>query len=341
MDSPQMNDGGITVMAARWFVRRQEQTTEQEDCTFAAWLACDPEHQRVYRALEENWIGLGALADDPRVERMREAALREHDPRYMKNARLLATSALLVGLLLPLVLRFDFSLGTRSTDLMVATGVHERYHTGRLQRSTRRLPDGSVMTLNVNSVAEVAYTPKARYIALLAGEAYFKVSHDRLRPFVVHVGNRDIVALGTEFDVRHETSMVSVSLVEGKLAVRSTGQKEAQAHTSAIMLTAGQRLVIAGTNGQSAIVGFDVNAITGWRSNRLFFNDTPLADAVHEVNRYTDTPIVISEQLKGIRVSGVFEAGQPTRFVAALASLFPVEVTYYATEIRLDRKAGG
>lgn len=49
-----------------------------------------------------------------------------------------------------------------------------------------------------------------------------------------------------------------------------------------------------------------------WTSGRLIFRDTPLRDAVEEINRYGDRRIVLADAAIGaLPVSGVFFTGQP------------------------------
>ncbi|RYF56843.1 MAG: sigma-70 family RNA polymerase sigma factor, partial [Comamonadaceae bacterium] len=57
--------------------------------------------------------------------------------------------------------------------------------TGRIL--AQPLPDGSTLTLDAQSRAEVHYYATHRQVRLLAGTAFFSVAHDAARPFVVQV----------------------------------------------------------------------------------------------------------------------------------------------------------
>ncbi len=52
----------------------------------------------------------------------------------------------------------------------------------------------------------------------------------------------------------------------------------------------------------------DLRRIDAWRTRRLEFSDKPLAQAVEEFNRYSDTRVVVgTADLEAVRVSGVFQ----------------------------------
>ena len=64
------------------------------------------------------------------------------------------------------------------------------------------LDDGTRMTLNTDTRVRVEIGPDLRSVNVQAGEALFEVAKDPRRPFVVHVADSEVVALGTVFSVR-------------------------------------------------------------------------------------------------------------------------------------------
>ena len=64
------------------------------------------------------------------------------------------------------------------------------------------LDDGSRMTLNTNTRVHVSLGSKQRSVEVQQGEALFEVAKDPQRPFVVHAGGSEVVAVGTVFAVR-------------------------------------------------------------------------------------------------------------------------------------------
>ena len=57
----------------------------------------------------------------------------------------------------------------------------------------------------------------------------------------------------------------------------------------------------------------------------MFFDDTPLRNAVEEMNRYSTLKIVLDdESLDDFRISGMFQSGRQVNFAGALQEYLPV-----------------
>jgi transmembrane sensor len=90
------------------------------------------------------------------------------------------------------------------------------------------------------------------------------------------------------------------------------------------VLTPGQEFVAAiGAAPQLAKV--DVGRQLRWREGFVEFNDIRLADAIHEMNRYSSRRIAIHDSALGDRrISGVFRTGNPERFASIVGELLPL-----------------
>src|SRR6202042_1912925 len=90
------------------------------------------------------------------------------------------------------------------------------------QQRNVTLADGSIVTLNTNTILETDLSRSVRQIYLRKGEAHFQVAHDRSRPFLVHAGDAVVRAVGTEFEVRlREDKHVEVLVNEGRVEVQA------------------------------------------------------------------------------------------------------------------------
>src|SRR5262249_53719521 len=154
-------------------------------------------------------------------------------------------------------------------------------------------------------------------VHLLRGQAYFEVAKDHDRPFVVEAQNRRFVAVGTAFDVRLDGAQVKVTMVEGTVRVESVADTHAgsadiqrpasppMAHTTNL-ITAGQQLVADSTLNDQ-VSRTDPERSTSWRRGQIIFDDTRLADAVAEINRYSEAKIELADPaLADLRLSGAF-----------------------------------
>lgn len=91
-------------------------------------------------------------------------------------------------------------------------------------------------------------------------------------------------------------------------------------------ITAGEQLVVDSQDHDHVRLA-DPDRVTSWQRGQLIFDNTPLAEAVAELNRYSDTKIKLAEPaLANLRISGAFATGRPRVFVQALSSYFPVTV---------------
>jgi transmembrane sensor len=67
---------------------------------------------------------------------------------------------------------------------------------------------------------------------------------------------------------------------------------------------------------------------TLWPSGRLDFENTPLAAAVDEANRYGRHKIILSDpRLGALQVSGVFRAADTAGLAQSLAGVFGLQVS--------------
>ena len=72
----------------------------------------------------------------------------------------------------------------------------------------------------------------------------------------------------------------------------------------------------------------DVERLSEWRGGLVAFNDTPLSEAVDEINRYTTRPIMLGDSAAGqYRLSGTFRISEPDQFARTMSELFPIDLT--------------
>ena len=75
-----------------------------------------------------------------------------------------------------------------------------------------------------------------------------------------------------------------------------------------------------------SVAAADVAVETSWREGVVVFNDTPLAQAVAEINRYAAEPITVGDkELGALRINGRFRTNEPAAFLNAVVAYFPVE----------------
>lgn len=308
-------------IAARWYAELQASDTDVGVWdAFRAWEK-DPLNAAAFREIE------AALSAIDRTSLGRSESARDQQGRRA-GAWLAAMAA---GLVLA---------GIAGLTLVDRTPVDAPalqrlvFETAKGEQRRIELSDGSVAELNTASRIEVAYSADARLVQLSTGQALFEVRPGSI-PFIVESSGTRTRALGTEFDVYLKSGGAEITLVEGSVSVVPGGDTSGE---GVVLLPGEQVTVEDGVAGPVRKV--DLGAEIAWRTGTLQFRDATLADAVAEMNRYSETTIIVEDQgLSSERLSGAFKAGDQEKFVSALSMFLPVSITRSGSEIRISRAA--
>jgi transmembrane sensor len=345
----------ITEQAGAWFVENRSGPLNNEArASFIAWLRASPVHVQEY-------LGIAALAGD-----LAEAV---NDPQLspellLAEARADVDNVVSLGRPLPtqatarprLRVSRTWSLASAAVTAIVFVasaaiwsgrdgerfGLPKTYSTEHGEQSVRQLPDGSVLHLNTDTAVTVRYSRAERIVDLDRGEALFQVASDSQRRFRVAAGEAGVVAVGTEFDVYRRTGAVTVTVVEGTVAV-FTGTPPLPTPSNllpptAIRVGAGYQVEVHSRVGSPRAV--DARAAVAWLERQIAFENRPLGEVADEFNRYGRVVIEIDDgDLRAIPISGVFDAYDTDSFAAFLATLEGVVVQKTPTHIRVLRLA--
>jgi transmembrane sensor len=193
----------------------------------------------------------------------------------------------------------------------------EEMHTMVGQQASFDLKDGSHVDLNTNSVLVVEQHLYSRQLQLTQGEALFTVQHG-WRPFIVFANQTQIRDIGTIFNVRNIEDGAVVTVVEGSVEVRTANAQRIL--TKDISVT-----TQAGTISESRCTSANI----AWQQGRLVFDGTPLQEAVAEIQRYRQAPIVIQDSKVGLmRVSGEYDINAIESLLKTLPLSLGIHVSY-------------
>ena len=308
--------------AAGWFaLHRSGEVTPEEAAAFEAWQA-EPEHRAAYDAVARSWEAVELARTAPEILALRAEARRQPSVQRRAVFGRIAAGFAALALVGGLGLWVGEESGlARSRSLQTQT-----YRTGVGERSTFALPDGSVVTLNTDTVLRTRADRDRRLLYLDKGQAYFRVARDRRHPFQVAAAGRVVTAVGTAFDVRVDGKKFEVVLVEGKVKVDNlptapaAGDEIQAAAGQTTEMIAGDRLVASVENRAWAVAPTDTARETSWLTGWLNFENERLSDVAAEFNRYSPRKIVLADPMLGdTPVSGRFEADDVEAFTRALA----------------------
>ena len=310
-----------TEIAAAWALHDDSTVlSPKQQAEREAWLAVSKTNDEAYRTAVATLNALSEHAAQPAILALRQAALSAKTERRFGSRAVIAACLLGTAVAASLVVGWIITQKAPTPVAQYATEIGER--------STIPLPDGSEMVLNTASTAEVSFSTSERAVHLLKGQALFTVAHDRRAPFRVYAADRVITAVGTAFDVRLEGQRVQVTMLEGRVRVSAApNPRRAGKITSDETLSAGESM-LASPEEPTRIKNADVERATSWRAGLLTFQDTPLVEAIAEINRYTDRPLSLTDaSASHYAISGTFRTGEPDRFARTLTQLFPLELS--------------
>jgi transmembrane sensor len=309
---------GVRVEAAAWIARlRDERRGPDLETKFQEWLRESDEHRRAFNRMTHVWEQAGKI---PMRARAEVPAIRARRSRLSPWTATLAATFVLVAI--------TAIYYWRDNSFTTAVG----------QQRSRVLRDGTRVVMNTDTRIEVNYDEHNRRVRLVRGEAWFEVSKRPSWPFLVSVGDQEIRALGTSFIVRHDNDQdFSVTLVDGRISVAPVAADGAAPPQASQILIPGQRLLISQYHAPR-VDRPELSRVTAWERGRVEFDETPLADATAEMNRYTTTRLTVRDtEVAQLHIGGVFRAGDSDEFVKIVTAAFGLRAEREGRDIVLSR----
>jgi len=201
-------------------------------------------------------------------------------------------------------------------------------------REILTLADGSQIELNTDTVLRISGGAGQRKVTLDQGEAYFQIKHDSAHPFVVSVGSRRVVDIGTKFSIRKSAQDFEVALTEGSARIESSGLRQERS----ITLKPGD--VVIATGASLSVKKTSLRALEnrlGWRRGVLIFSSTTLGDAAAQFNRYARTKLIVSGPAAQLKIDGTFVANDVAGFAAVSRHILHLKTHQNEDEIVISR----
>jgi transmembrane sensor len=255
-----------------------------------------------------------------------------------------------------------FWINNRSTNKVETK--QEAIEAKKGSRTRSILPDGTTVSLNAGSKLyfDDDFSGPVRNVRL-EGEAFFDVTRDPDRPFIVHTAGIDIKVLGTAFNVKSypEDTTVETTLYRGSVKV----YREQEPESKAIHLKPNQKLSIA---KQAAIqqevlsskevkpssakgtlpASYTIALIdstkkeserfeTAWLYSRLEFRSNNFEDLAKKLERWYNITIIFNdEKVKQLSFDGSFEGEtveQAFRYLHVANSTFNYKININNHEV--------
>jgi transmembrane sensor len=314
--------------ASQWLLRMQApRRTDEELNEWLRWIDADPENFAEFDRLQRDWKDLDALKGDERplaVEQ--ESALVEQEESHLAYRRSIrrftarrgawaVAAAVVAFAVVVAVVQYPRVPSAAPVPQLAAT----------LTNRAATLPDGSKMILGVQSRVNMNFNGPKRQLDLSSGEAYFKVRHEKARPFVVQAGEVSVTAIGTAFDVRREHERVTITVEEGTVEVSSRAGDKRPVTWRA---EAGYQLIYSTRDRTASLASVDPAAELAWRDGELAYVREPLGSVVENLNRYSRRRIVIEDpDVAALPFTGTAFASSVDDWLAGVEQAYPIAVT--------------
>lgn len=295
--------------AIEWLVElRSGESGAAQRQDFACWLAADARHQaawqRLGQALDASFGRLDAAGGAVAVEQTLARAAGKLGQRRQFLRGALCLGGMAAGG--AWWLRGSVLLPDWPADFHTATATRGRY----------TLADGSMLTLDARSSADVDIGTARRELSLRQGQLLVTVAPAHAAPFVLRSSHGTVRALGRQVMLRREE--------QGTLALAMQGGLEIAPRDGAPRLVRqGQALWFDGQQSR-LLSGVLPAQAAAWQQGMLVAVDQPLGELVAALRPYRHGAIEITPQAAALRVSGNYSLDDSGATLLALAETLPI-----------------
>lgn len=212
---------------------------------------------------------------------------------WQRRKRLLFRVA---AILIPFILLIgQFWYIDKKIDLFDNSGYEEIY-VPKGERLQVIFQDGSKATLNAES--RIKYPRKFGFSERkieLDGEAFFEVSPNKERPFIIDLKNIYVKVTGTSFNITaYQTEQdISVALESGKVSLLHSQQSASPAIAD---LKPGEKAIYNRESGLCKIIRSEnITANSAWKNNIIMFNNTSLSEVIKTLSRKYNADFEIAD----------------------------------------------
>ncbi|MBX3252554.1 MAG: FecR domain-containing protein [Chitinophagaceae bacterium] len=161
------------------------------------------------------------------------------------------------------------------------------------------LPDGTQVWLNAASsiTYPVEFSALQRAVKV-TGEAYFEVSTDKKRPFIVEKGSLAVVVTGTHFNINtyDDDLTAQVTLLEGRVTVRNGKAEE--------NLLPGQQAETIGTEQLQLHTSVNTEEVMAWKNGYFSFNNSDLQSVMRKLSRWYNVEVLYEGNIPAMKFGG-------------------------------------
>lgn len=187
---------------------------------------------------------------------------------------------------------------------------YQEFRSPKGQRAIMKFPDGTQVVLNAGStILYPKHFSGTKREVTLVGEAYFEVSPDPARPFIVRSGELDTRVLGTSFNIKAfpNDDLVQVTVTSGRVAV----EKKAEYGPADLLanLFPNQQLSYQKKTKVAQVSDVKAAEFVAWKDSRIVFLDQSFEQIAKSLSRTYNVTLLYDRATMGkCRFTSRFDA---------------------------------
>jgi transmembrane sensor len=306
------------------------------------WMAKSHENRRLVQELKEVWNQSPPENFKVDVQHAWEQFSYRHQKktqpaipvaRYVRRRSKIpvylfrAAAVLLVALFAGLFVHYQMSLEEqRDAEQASVYNALQELVTKKGEKARVTFSDGTQVMLNSASSVQFPRTfHGSERKVYLEGEAYFEVTHNPEKPFIVYSQDARIEVLGTEFNVRgwSDDPAVEVVVRGGKVSVQSFARQIDE--RTEVILTDGLKTELE--RGQNPIEPHRVDPVNHllWTSGGMHFDNKPFYQVIQDLERRFNVDITVADRsLLEVPYTGTFQNAELDEVLSVIAATMGV-----------------
>jgi transmembrane sensor len=310
-----------------------DEATIAEQIEINQWLSDSDDNQRYFEHFEMIWTQSRELAVRSKVDEnaawerfRRRTQIVKEEPKVLPLYPKRSSGWLRIAAMITLA---------ACAGWLAYLSFYNRPETGQLVVSSGNqtlidtLPDGSVVTLNRKSTISYPRTfdGGTRDVAL-TGEAFFEVTPDKSKPFIISVNDVRVRVVGTSFNVK-DTDQKTEVIVE-------TGLVEVSRNHQMIKVRPMQKVTVDKSAPVLAREEIREEFHQYYRTGKLVCDNTPLWRLVGILNETFESAIVIeNKDLANLTINTTFDQTSLESILAVISETLAVKVEHNGKQIIL------
>ncbi|GAB4040078.1 hypothetical protein GCM10028809_63250 [Spirosoma gilvum] len=281
------------------------------------------------------WVGITTTIDAGKNE------LFEKRPFYLRPYFQIAASISIIFLLLVSLLQLSNNQlqVTKSENSVLAPQHSQMFANDSKRVKMVLLNDGTSVQLQPHASISFTTAPNTNQrIAVLEGEAFFDVFHDKTRPFSVYSGGIVTRVLGTSFSINKNkrNGEIVVSVRSGRVSVTKENSQKSSAKKAEVILTPNQKAIYSAKMDKitTSIVAHPVMLKETDSQKLMEFDETPVSEILTKLENLYGINIEFDRaKLIDCRITVVFLDEDLFERLTLISKLIGASYTVSNTEV--------